>query len=443
MNNSPIFHSVTLETQKCKGCTTCIDSCPTEAIRVSDGKARIIKNRCIDCGECIRICPSHAKQAIGDSLSDLKEYDYTVAIPAPSLYAQFSRLTPIKKILQGLLNLGFNEVFEVAQGADITSTYINMILKDKKRIRPLISSSCPACVRLIQVKFPTLIPNIIPIESPMEISARLIRLRHKEIPPSKLGIFFISPCPAKITGVKAPLGTDLSAVSKVIPINDIYLPLLNEIKKISECDIALSSCAKGVAWSIRDGESESIKAQNCLSADGIHHVSNLLEKIENGKVKNMDYIEIDACPGGCVGGPLTVEDPHIARMRILYHIRSEYKNNKTLKAKSTLEQANITKKDLKQLFSWSHVIEPREVLRLADSFNEAMEKLTSIDKLITKLPGLDCGACGAPTCHALAEDIVQGHGELNNCIFILKDKIKDLTQELKRLEKKIEKQQHQ
>lgn len=440
MSDSTIFHSVTLETQKCKGCTTCIDSCPTEAIRVSEGKARIIKNRCIDCGECIRICPSHAKQAIGDKLSDLEQYDYTVAIPAPALYGQFSRLTPIKKILQGLLDLGFDEVFEVAQGADITSTYINMILKEPNRPRPLISSSCPACVRLIQVKFPALIPNIIPIESPMEVSARLIRSKHPQIEESKLGIFFISPCPAKITGVKAPLGTDKSAVSKVIPINEIYLPLLNKIKEVKECTIDLNSCAKGVAWSIRDGESESIKAQNCLSADSIHHVSNLLEKIENGKVKNMDYIEIDSCPGGCVGGPLTVEDPHIARMRILYHIRNEYKNNKTLKAKKTLENASITKGDLKKLFSWSNEIKPREVLKLADSFNEAMEKLSSIDKLLTKLPGLDCGACGAPTCHALAEDIVQGHGELNNCIFILKDKIKNLTQELKRLENKIQKQ---
>ena len=70
------FHSVTLNKDKCQGCTNCIKSCPTEAIRVRDGKAKIIKERCIDCGECIRICPYHAKLALTDESSELSKHKF-------------------------------------------------------------------------------------------------------------------------------------------------------------------------------------------------------------------------------------------------------------------------------------------------------------------------------------------------------------------------------
>ena len=84
------FHSVTLDESKCRGCTNCIKRCPTEAIRVRDGKAKIIKVRCIDCGECIRVCPYHAKRAVTDSFDELEKYKYNVALPAPALYGQFA-----------------------------------------------------------------------------------------------------------------------------------------------------------------------------------------------------------------------------------------------------------------------------------------------------------------------------------------------------------------
>jgi ferredoxin len=86
------YHSVTLNKDKCKGCTNCIKGCPTEAIRVRDGKARIIDERCIDCGECIRVCPYHAKVAITDPLSKINDYKYKIALPAPTLLGQFKNM---------------------------------------------------------------------------------------------------------------------------------------------------------------------------------------------------------------------------------------------------------------------------------------------------------------------------------------------------------------
>ena len=116
-------HSVSLDTAKCTGCTTCIHRCPTEAIRIRDGHAVIDTERCIDCGECIKVCPHGAKRAVLDSLSDMDRFRYKIALPAPSLYAQFDNLDDIDYVLQGLLDIGFDKVYEVARAAELCSAY--------------------------------------------------------------------------------------------------------------------------------------------------------------------------------------------------------------------------------------------------------------------------------------------------------------------------------
>lgn len=112
------------------GCTNCIKRCPTEAIRVRDGKARIMAERCIDCGECIRACPYHAKVAVTDPLTSIEKFPYKIALPAPALYGQFKNAS-INAILTGLKKLGFDDVFEVARGAD----YVTEFIKEAMRIR--------------------------------------------------------------------------------------------------------------------------------------------------------------------------------------------------------------------------------------------------------------------------------------------------------------------
>ena len=115
------IRSVRLNEQACKCCINCIKYCPTQAIRVHNGKARIIDKFCIDCGRCIRYCPHHAKIADYDSLNVLNNYKYTVALPAPALYSQFNNLTNVDIVLNALLKLGFDDVFEVSAAAELVS----------------------------------------------------------------------------------------------------------------------------------------------------------------------------------------------------------------------------------------------------------------------------------------------------------------------------------
>ena len=267
-----LFHSVTLDTDKCVGCTNCIKHCPTEAIRVRNGKATIISQRCIDCGECIRVCPHHAKKARHDTLAILQEHPYNIALPAPALFGQFTHLDDIDIILTGLLELGFDQVFEVSRAAEIVSDATRKLIADGQLKKPVISSACPAVVRLIQVRFPNLCDHVLPIKSPMEVAAALARQRtmaQTGLAPDQIGVIFISPCPAKVTDVRLPIGNARSHVDGVLAISDIYPQLVHKMNHLDHVDPLFKSGLIGVSWSFIGGEAAGLLNENHLAADEI------------------------------------------------------------------------------------------------------------------------------------------------------------------------------
>ena len=141
------YHSVRLDPELCKGCINCIKRCPTEAIRVRGGKAQINSKFCIDCGECIRVCPHHAKHAVYDKLDVLKDYEYTVALPAPSLYSQFNNLDDVNIVLAALVMMGFDDVFEVSAAAELVSEATRRYIETHQEQLPIISTACPSVVQ--------------------------------------------------------------------------------------------------------------------------------------------------------------------------------------------------------------------------------------------------------------------------------------------------------
>ena len=418
------FHSVRLDEEKCKGCTNCLKRCPTEAIRIRNNKATILRQSCIDCGECVRVCPNHAKIAVTDPLSVINNYEYKIALPAPALYTQFSQVHHAEKIIASLYKLGFDEVFEVARAAEVISYAISRTLINEDRPRPVISSACPAVVRLIQQKYPSLLENVIDIVSPMEAAARIAKeefAKKHGVAVEKVGAFFISPCAAKLRDVHNPLGIEKSAVDGVIAIKDIYTQIQSIVKgDFTPLEIERASTV-GVRWAVPSGEAEAVGMRHYLCVDGIDNVKHALEQIEDSRFDRLDYVELLACSNGCLGGPLAVENGYVAKSRLNAILR--HTPHKMVQKTEIFENAH-------ERFRMTEEIEPNDAQQLTGTMLERLVKTARIDEIVRELPGLDCGSCGSPTCHALAMDIVGGYATEMNCIFKLNERISALAGEM-------------
>ena len=412
------FHSVTLDSDKCVGCTNCIKRCPTEAIRVRNGKAHIISERCIDCGECIRVCPHHAKKANSDPLESIGAFEYKIALPAPSLYGQFNNLDDIDIVLTGLRGLGFDEVFEVSRAAELVSEATRRILAQDIIPRPIISSACPAVVRLIRVRFPDLCDHVLPMNARLEVAAPIAKreaARRTGLPEEKIGAFFLTPCPAKVTDIRVPIGPEKSAADGAIAISTIFTRLTSQMEKVTQPEPLSKSGIIGVSWASSGGESAALLDEKYLAADGIENVIRILESLEDERIRDLDFIELNACSGGCVGGVLCVENGYVAKARL-----------QTLRRYLPVAQ-NHLHGEIPSLMKWDENLEFAPVLKLSDDLGEAMRMMSEIDQIESGLPGLDCGSCGAPTCRAFAEDVVRGLSRKSGCIFVMKEQIQSMA----------------
>ena len=395
-------HSVYLDEKKCSGCTACLKHCPTEAIRIREGHASIDPDRCIDCGECIRVCPHNAKKAVCEKLSAMDKFKWKIALPAPSLYGQFDNLEDVDYVLDGLLKIGFDDVFEVSAAAELVSAYTRLYLKTEGVKKPAISSACPVVIRLIGLRFPSLTDNIIHMLPPMEIAAKLARenakREHPELSDEEIGVCFISPCPAKVSYVKNGFAGYKSQVDTVVSINDIYFQLIAKMQPKADIKSLSNSGMIGIGWASTGGESTAIFNESYLAADGIENVIRVLDQVENGNIPPLEFIELNACSGGCVGGVMTMQNPFIAKARL-----------QTLRRYLPVSQNFLSKEEsyIPESYIFNEIPTYHPISRLSDSMAESMRMMADIQKLRDTLPGIDCGACGAPNCRAFAEDSVR------------------------------------
>ena len=420
------FHSVTLDKPMCKGCTTCIRYCPTQAIRVQQGKAKIISERCIDCGECIRRCQYRAKKAITDGFEVMDRYKYKIALPAPAFCGQFSKAGDFDIILTGLKMLGFDHVFEVARGAEVVTEKMKELIKNGEVELPVISSACPAVVRLIAVKYQDLMSHVAPLTSPMEVAAEMARKEAREktgLSDEEIGVFFITPCPAKVTAIKWPMALQKSNVDWAISIKDVYMRLAHSISKIKDVEHLCQSGPNGVRWANHGGEAEALGIRRYIAVDGIANVIGVLDQLEDEKINGVDFIEALACTGGCVGGCLTVENNFVANSRIR-------------RISGKLED-KVGKIEEDMHLYWDKKIEYQPFSPLDADFSVAMQKAIRMNEIFEGLPQLDCGSCGAPSCRELAEDIVRGKANETDCIFKLRERVSALAREMAELESKM------
>ncbi len=390
--------------------------CPTQAIRVRKGKAIILANRCVDCGECYKACPVSAIGVEQDDLEMIFKYTVRVILIPSVLIGQFPRRISTSGIYNALKEIGFTHIYEVENTVDMVLEAGKQFMHDNK-IRPLISSYCPAIVRLIQVKYPSLVGNIMKVNPPIDMSAMYYRekLKSSGIPENEIGLFYATPCAAKIAAVKSPVGEVESAINGVININFLYNKILNFLqRKYTETepphtDDLLSS--KGILWSLTRGELVNSNGR-ALAIDGIKNVNEFLENIENEKFDNIDFLELRACDESCAGGILISGNRFLTVERLKnraaeYRAREDDKTRKPLDGYLNLNEHGFLGN-----------IEPRPMGKLDEDLSAALKKMERKRRLMCYLPGFDCAGCGAPDCQTLAEDIVQGDAQISHCIFL-------------------------
>ena len=270
------------------------------------------------------------------------------------------------------------------------------------------------------MRFPKLMDHVASTILPMELAAILARREAAEetgLPPERIGVFAIVPCSSKVTAARVSEGLSQPVLDGAFAIRDIYLRLLGPMRELEELEPMSSAGIMGLGWASCGGESTARLGERCVAVDGIENVIRMLDEIEDGRLPEADFLELSACTQGCVGGCFTVENPYGAKMRM----KSLMKGQPVSRNRFTLTGADreLVRRDKQLQYLPTFVLDrDREM---------AISKQRRIQELESHLPGLHCGSCGAPSCHAFAEDVVLGRASVDDCIFKVRERMRTMA----------------
>ena len=418
------YHALQINESHCTGCSRCMKICPTEAIRIRQGTASISESRCIDCGKCYKVCPTKAIYIKQDDFESIFNFPCRVALIPSVFLGQFPNDISVSRIYAILQEIGFTHVFETDSSTSVYTNTKNKYFVENKDNLPHISTFCPAIVRLIQVKFPGLVDNLIPIKAPIDITAMYVRnkfRKERQYKDNEVGIFYITPCAAKIAAVKSPVGEEKSNVDGVINMDSLYNRVWKRIKeqgssyKETKLPIAQLS-SDSILTSLTNGERRMSIAKRSYAIDEIDNVIEFLEKIENDEIEDVEFLELRACDQSCAGGNLTCNNRFLTCEKMF--ARARYVADKERNGERTREFEIENEREYLMQNMALGKIEPRSMLSLDSDISKALDKMNKINTLRKELPQIDCGICGAPTCDAFAEDVICQNANRKDCIFL-------------------------
>ncbi|MDR3076351.1 MAG: Fe-S cluster protein [Synergistaceae bacterium] len=419
-------HSIRISYSACHGCVNCIKSCPTEAIRVINGSIAIIKDLCVDCGECMRACARKALGLDDDDWDLIHAHGSVEGLPDPTFFAQFGSFWYPGDAKATLSGHGINLLTDEAELAFDLSAYAmaKIIGETPQDQLPLISAYCPSVIGLIQLQFPELLSRVMPVKNPLEIAAGIWRRKTKSYAPMTL----FSPCPAKITLVRDPLGNEPSSIQHIVSIRKVVHTLLASGIKAPSDEKSTVSNWRFPIWSMRGGETRHIskfadRELSVIAVSGLRNTKDLLQQLELGRLRGVDFVECRTCDLGCFGGVAVPESRFLAQLRNR-HIETDWSLSE--KRKSELDELYSAPK----LWHTREPIPSKQRLPLSSDLSEAMNRMKQMKAIFAEMPHIDCGACGRPSCKAMAEDIVREQGEITDCIFKLREGISSLATQI-------------
>jgi iron only hydrogenase large subunit-like protein len=325
----------------------------------------------------------------------------------------FDEKVSLGHIHAAFIELGFTHIYEVENSVDILSEAMADYLKTQNEFPPLISCFCPAIVRLIQVKFPALTEQLMLLKQPVDLSSIFIKkkLMDEGFNEEDIGLFYVTPCAAKIAAIKSPVGEEKSVVTGVLNMNTMYSRVMRSLKSGDKVIVNSEKLTpQGIKWPLNGGESVNMPVKS-VSVDGIKQVIEFLEKIENEEITDFEFLELRACHESCAGGILVTSNPFLIADRL--------RKRAAAKAQTTGSNREIDQqKEYILANSGIEPVDPRMVYQLDNNMARAMAKMKKVRNNMCYLPGFDCGVCGAPSCQALAEDVAKGNAHLSDCLFL-------------------------
>jgi len=407
-------NAIITDHSQCIGCSACTRACPTRALRVRDKIVQTKQELCVNCGACVVACKHGALRARTSTSADLARFKVRVAVPSLVLYGQFGDDVRPQQILSAFRSLGFDRGCDISWVCETVAAAIDAYLTDCHGPWPRISMTCPAVVRLIQLKYPDLIPHLIPIDPPREVAPKLYRGRLASeygVEPSDIGMFYISPCTALVDAIERPLGRRASSLDGAFSISELYGPLLRAIRSSPDIDSGDQVSIRGLRWVMASGELPGMRNLNSISVKGLQDVVYVLDRIEAGRFSGADFINAYICSDGCFSGQLTIASRYAAQ-RYLHQIVRQLGDPPPVKEERvrSLLQA--------RLFELDDAILPRSALVPAADLRQTAARQRQKREIWSQLPKRDCAACGAPDCDSMAGDVVDGEAQLTDCPFL-------------------------
>ncbi|MBX3008171.1 MAG: 4Fe-4S binding protein [Melioribacteraceae bacterium] len=416
---------VTTIGQKCKRCYSCVRECPAKAIKVIDGQAFVMEERCISCGYCVKVCSLDAKRVKNDIdlvLNELIPSGNAIAVIAPAFPASFPE--HYSKIPTALRQLGFNIVAETAFGADLVSKYYTDIY-DKEEERNIISTPCPAVVNLIQKYYVELVPNLAPVVSPMVAIGRYMKHKYG----SNKKVVFIGPCVAKKDEYTDTEVSDaVDAVLTFKELKEIFWQNNIELELLQESQFDHPHGYLGKSYPLAGGLtrtaslSSDILEREVIIVEGKNRVLEIIGEISSGKLKSK-FVDILFCEG-CINGPAIDSELNYysRREKVIDYIHDNINSYDKHAWKG--EMYNSRNLNLSRTFMEKSQRRPMPS-------EEEIKRILARTEKFTKSDELNCGSCGYPSCREYAIAIAKDLAEDDMCLPFLIEKLEYAYRELK------------
>lgn len=396
------LYPIYTESTDCRDCYKCVRQCPVKAIKIENGRATVIADRCIACGICVHTCPTGAKKVrddLGRAKHLLKRTDRVIATLAPSYASEWSGIDP-QKLAGALKELGFYCVSETALGAEAVTATIAARL-DKPGLQ--ISTACPVVVDYIRKYLPQFTANLTPILSPMQTHAKML----KEHFGADCAVIFFGPCIAKKCECEETPGlTDLA-----LSFRDLKRWIEEEkidLNKATAASFEPTAAAHGALYPIVGGMNKTLEDYELgdaqlLSVSGMDALGKTLENLDPSKLQEPVFLEALACPGGCIGGPqVTCERPILSgELAILKQNCGGLPLDEPSPAVSFEFQPWSTKA---KVYSEEQI---KEALKRVGKHKAEDE--------------LNCGGCGYETCRNFAQALLNHKAEPDMCLSYLRN----------------------